>query len=173
MRIESLCHRSFVAVCSIVSLVLLHACGGGSGSSPSPVPTPTPDANIAGNYTLQITASDACASQLPAAARVTQYSAAVTQTGTTVAFNAVGSVGTMPLNQSTGTVSGNTVSLQMAFAEQRNRPLYIYQLTATGTGNVQGSSIGGTLNGLVSYVGTNFAAIQCSATDHRFEFTRK
>ncbi len=165
--------RPFLAAFVVVASGFITACGGGSSSSPTPVPTPTPDANVAGNYTLTLTTSSVCDALIPKEVRVTEYTATLVQSGTRVSFNAVGKVGAMVLNGSSGTVSGNTINLTVSFAEQRDQPIYIYQVAATGAGQVQGSAISTSLNGLVQYLGPGYAAAQCSATDHRLEFTKQ
>src|SRR6185436_7354975 len=66
-----------LAVVTVIATGLTVSCGGGTPSSPT---APTP-ANIAGAYTLVVTASSSCASSLPAAARTITYGAAITQAG--------------------------------------------------------------------------------------------
>jgi hypothetical protein len=166
-------HRIWTAPALLVGLVLLPACGGGS-SSPTPIPTPIPLAQVAGNYTLTLTASPVCA-DLPAMGKTTTYAATVTQTDTSVAANLTGNVGTMVLGSGVnGTVSGNSLDLTFAVSEQRidRRNFYLYSLVGRGTGVAQGTTISGHVNGILSFA-SGVDPISCNATDHRFTFSRQ
>jgi len=161
-----------ILVAIAAGVLALPACGGGgSSTNPTPVPTPTPDANLAGNYTLTLTASSVCTT-LAQDAKVTTYSASITQTGTSVAVNVVGNVGNVT-NTTVGTVSGNNVSLTVSISELRVQSFYGYAMAGTGSGTVAGGNISGTVNGIVEFAGRDFAAVTCNATDHKFAFTKK
>jgi hypothetical protein len=151
----------------------LFACGGGSSATaPTPVPTPVPDANVAGDYVLTLTASQACTS-LADVARVTTYAAVITQTGTTIAVNLTGSVGNTT-STTTGTVTGNSVSLAVNVSEIRpSRKFYGYALAGSGTGSVAAAGLAGTVNGILQFSGSGFDTSTCNATDHKFAFARR
>jgi len=166
-------NRMTLLAIAAAGVLALPACGGGgSSTTPTPVPTPIPDANVAGNYTLTLTASTVC-TNLADEAKATTYEASITQAGTAVAVNVVGNVGNV-ISTTLGTVSGNTVSLTVSISEVRaTRNFYAYAMAGTGSGSVAGANIAGTVNGIVEFAGRNFAAVTCNATDHKFTFTKK
>lgn len=165
-------HRSIVLL-ALAGVAALTGCGGGSPTAPPP-PTPIPNAQLAGSYTLTITASGACTT-LPSLGRVTTYTANVTQTGTTIALNAAGTVGDMIVNSTTGSVSGNTVTLAVAITEARLNVFnfYSFGIAGSGSGTFDGRNVAGTINGQVAFGGSDLAVTNCNATDHRFTLARR
>jgi len=165
-------HRMTLLAVALAGILALPACGGGSSSSPTPVPTPIPNANVAGNYTLTLTldASTACPN-LADEDKVKTYEATITQTGTDFAVNIVGNVDVS--NRTTGTVSGNTVSLDVFISESREtREFEGYTLAGSGTGTVAGGNITGTVNGLLIFWPEDYVNVTCGRYS-KFTFTKR
>lgn len=138
----------------------LMACG---GSSPA---APAPPADIAGSYNASVTASSTCSANLPAAARVFNYGAEVSQTGATalVKINPHGG-STVTV---TGTVSGQTITFP-SVSFSGNMPGGAVSIVATtGAANVAANGeIAGTLSGTYQAGGTS-----CNAGDHQVQMRR-
>jgi hypothetical protein len=155
----------------VVAIVSSVACGGGCGSSNASTltaPAPGPPANIGGSYNATITASSTCSSSLPAATRVLNYIANITQTGTAVRGQLLANV---IWNSVTivGTVSGQTVNFS-SFSFSENDTGGGVALVATGTANVAADgSIAGTLSGTY---GTPPEA-GCNAVNHQLEMVKR
>ena len=155
--------RRLAAAMAIGSLI---ACGGSNG--PSAPTAAVTNADVAGSYTATITASSACAANLPAPARVLNYVANVTQHGSAVNVQLLAHViwNNVTVN---GTVSGKTINFS-SFSFSENDTGGGIALVATGTSNVAADgSIAGTLNGTF---GTP-SGTTCNAANHQIQMVRR
>jgi hypothetical protein len=145
----------------------LIACGGGSsGSSPTAPTSSAPPANIAGSYGATITASAACAANVPFP--VLGFLATVTQTGTAVQVQLVAHAPGAPSSTVAGTVSGQTLNFaSFPLTEAMGRGA---TLKASGNLTVAsgGLSITGTLNGTFQTP----AGSSCNAANHQLELVK-
>jgi hypothetical protein len=148
----------------------LMACGGGSGGSSPTAPTAAvANANIGGSYNLTITASSACAANLPSAARVLAYVADVAQTG--AAFNAQLLAHVIWSHNAavSGTVSGQTVAFAtLSFSEITTGGGV--GLVSTGSATVAGN---GTITGTLSGTVQTASGTSCNATNHQIQMTKR
>ena len=158
-------------------------CGGSSSTATSPTPspqpppaptptpptpTPAPATNIAGNWTLTITASTICTpAQVPAALRRRTYSATITQSGADVVANLTGQFSASVVR---GRVSGNTVSWFLYLLETVSSDILGF-VNISGSAATTGSdsTMSGPLDGSYIYGGASSA---CSAVDHQLSFAR-
>lgn len=176
-----------------VGVIVLTGCGGANGSPtgptttaspaptqtptpiPAPVPTPTPVApvNIAGTYSLVLTASPVCASNLPTAARIVRYGATIAQLNADFQTSLTG--GDFSSAIFAGTLSGpNLSSLYLTIGDLLiSDGTLIVSFSGTGTvsstGSFGGMFSGSIQSGMLSSAGSR----SCNAFDHQFQFTRR
>lgn len=148
-----------VAVATVVGSAI--ACGS------SPV-EPVAPANIAGSYSMTVTASPTCSATLPADAREFKSIADITQTAGTFKATLVGHVIFVSVTVN-GSISGQTVSFStFALNELSTGGGVVLSTTGTATVAADGS-ITGTLNG--TYQAAASGAI-CNATDHQIKLVK-
>jgi hypothetical protein len=161
-----------------VLLGLLIGCGG--GKTPSGPTTPTPSAtpvNIAGTYSLTVTASGVCGT-LPSFGQSRTWTVAVTQSGSNMA--AAFSGGNFTVAQLSGTVQGNRLDFLFLMLEQLtvggNFSLYTIPAGSGSATITSPSSFSGELSGTIEtsqVIGTTLQERTCNAVNHRFTFTRR
>ena len=142
----------------------LVACAGCSGDSPT-APT-TPPANIAGPYSLTITAASTCSGNLPFP--ILGFFATITQTGTSVQAQLLAHAPGAPTGTVSGTVSGQTVNFpSFPLTEAMGRGA---TLAASGNASVAtgGMSITGTLNGTFQTP----SGPSCNSTSHQMQLVK-
>ena len=150
--------QKWLAIATVIGS--LTACG---ESSPT---APTSPANIAGPYALTITASPACAANLPFP--LLGFSATFTQNGSSVQVELAAHAPGTPTGSVSGTVSGQTVtfpSFPLSEAMGRGATLAGSASATVATG---GMKITGTLSGTFQVP----SGPSCSATSHQFELVR-
>ena len=153
---------------AIRAAVLATAIGSMIACGSSPV-EPPPPANIAGSYTMTVTASSSCSANLPADARELQAIADITQTAAAFKVTLLGHVVLVSASVS-GSVSDKLVSFS-TFALNELSTGGGVVLSTTGTANVAADgSITGTLNG--TYQAAASGAI-CTATNHQIKLVKK
>ena len=156
-----------------MSMLLLVACGGGGPTDPS---SGSPGgASLAGNYELRIQPSQVCAaSGFPASVLngCCTFNAVITQSGSSLAMNITDTGGNnlVSLNQTTGTIAGNEVTL-LFLVNFRDRVGADYAHSLSAQGQTSTSETRGSMNGSWSLVGTPTAS--CNATNHTFQLTRR
>lgn len=149
----------------------LTACSGGSDSGSPTAPTAAPpatNADLTGSYNATITASSNCSANLPAATRVLNYVANVTQHSGIFQVQLQAHVIWNAVNVS-GTVTGNGISFtNFSFSEITTADGI--SLVATGTGSLAANgSIAGTLNG--TYATPSGAS--CNAANHQIQMVKR
>lgn len=163
-------------VAILVGAMLAAGCSSGSPTSPSatinPSATNSSSTNIAGAWTVTITASPIC-TQIPSAFRRRTYAATVTQSGANVAVNLGGQV---QVTTFVGTASGRTIDWLFAFLEFVTPTSFI----ATGSSAVTTSSnsaMSTTFSGTYDYFNvdtdTTGRPVSCNAANHQLTFTRR
>lgn len=159
----------------VLLLIPTLGCGGSdltgpTGASASSGTGSSAPVNIAGAYTLTLTASAVC-TQLPASARTRQYAATITQAGSAATVNLSG--GGLLDYQVSAQIFGSSATFLIVTGDVN------YStgegLVINGTATVQVSSspsvIAGDLNGQFQYVGLTDRS--CGAANHRFSFARR
>jgi len=165
---------------SFVALSLfLAGCGGENPAGPAP------PANIAGTYTVTITASAGCAAQLAACGRQVTLTGDMTQSGATVTMVLRGDEGAALGFNSLGTVSGNALSMRIHFSDvnlQMNQRWQVCPPIWTGfwsgyffeDGDFNGTISGRTISGtMVAIVQTDRLFGFCGAANHMVVFTKQ
>ena len=140
----------------------LVACGGGS----SPTAPTAPPANIAGPYSLTITAASTCSANLPFP--VLAFAATITQTGAAVQVQLVAHAPGAPSGTVSGTVSGQTVNFaSFSLTETMGRGA---TLAASGNANVAtgGLSMTGTLSGAFQTP----SGASCNSANHQLQLVK-
>jgi hypothetical protein len=138
----------------------LTACSG--GSSPT---APTPPADIAGPYTVFITASSTCSASLPSDARELGFFSTVTQTGAAVQMELVSHQGATATIA--GTVSGQTVTFpSLSLSESMGHGATL-AASASATVGAKGN-LDGTLNGTYQ----TSSGSTCTAANHVLEMVK-
>ena len=145
-----------------MGICTLIACGGASSGSSPTAPTPSaPPANIAGSYGATLTASSACAANLPFP--VLGFLATITQTGGAAQVQLLAHAPGTPSSTVSGTVSGQTLNFSsFSLNEAMGRGA---TLGASGNLNVAsgGLSITGTLSGTFQVP----SGPSCNAANHQ------
>ena len=140
----------------------LTACGGDGG----PTAPTVPPAQIAGSYSLTITAAPSCSATLPFP--ILGFAATVTQAGTSVQMALVGHAPGTPAGNVSGTVNGQTLSFStFPLSEAMGRGA---TLNASGNATVAtgGLKITGTLNGTFQVP----SGPNCNSTSHQMELVK-
>jgi hypothetical protein len=154
--------KKWLAMAAIGSLT---ACGGGSSTPTAPTPT-LPPANIAGSYSMTLTAASTCSANLQFP--VLGFGATITQNGAAVQMELLGHAPGTPTGTVSGTVSGQTVTFSsFPLSEAMGRGA---TLAASGSLNVAsgGLSITGTLNGTFKTP----SGSSCNASNHQLEMVK-
>jgi hypothetical protein len=144
----------------------LTACSSGSGGSSSPTAPSAPPANIAGQYSLTITAASTCAGNVPFP--LLGFQATVTQTGAAVQVGLLAHAPGSPTGTVAGSVAGQAVTFpSFPLTEAMGRGA---TLVASGTADVatNGLKITGTLSGTFQTP----AGLTCNAANHQFEMVK-
>ena len=151
---------------------------------PAPAPPPTPViSDIAGEYTLTLTASPSCS--LPAAVSQRIYTATVAESTWGVSVALSGAEFLQGLDYFGGRRNGNVIDFDITFGMGSgmgevidDAKLLYYEGTAHAT--IAGRYIAGTLNGLISLYDDpsqlflpSARRLDCAAADHRIEFVRR
>ena len=139
----------------------LTACGSSSPAAPT-----APPANIAGPYSLTVTAASTCAANLPFP--ILGFAATITQTGAAIQAQLIAHAPGAPSGTVSGTVSGQTVNFpSFPLNEAMGRGA---TFAASGNLNVasNGLSITGTLSGTFQVP----SGSSCNATNHQLELVK-
>ena len=140
------------------------ACGGSSGSSPT-APT-APPANVAGPYSLTLTAASTCAASLPFP--LLGFSATVTQTGGAIQVQLLAHAPGAPAGTVSGTVSGQTVTFpSFPLTEAMGRGA-----TLASSGNLNVASGGLSITGTLSGTFQTPSGPSCNAANHQLELVK-
>jgi hypothetical protein len=140
-----------------------------------PIPTAAdagslPD--VAGRYTLTLTASGTCSAQLPAKQRVRVFDAKIKQTDHLISAEISDASG--PVHRAglaLGFVeAGGTVDLKIAI--DNDLDLAFYEVSGRLTGAASPTRLTGTLNGKIRYT-TASSRTFCEASDHSVVLARK
>jgi hypothetical protein len=147
-----------------------------------------PRDDVAGTYTLKVTASDECRSMLPAEAMSRSYQAVITQNGPRLQVKLQGATfyrsGNLVSDHFVGTVEATRVTFQINgpssyysyyynpdILEQLSNSLFGFFGTAVTTASAGGRS--GPLNGQLAIYSTGLRQqAGCTSAGHRFELTR-
>jgi hypothetical protein len=169
------------AVAGLVLVALAAACN--SPTAPSPIPTapgqnPTETSrnwpDVSGTYTLTLSASSRCASELPEAARTRTFTATIAQTGGAL-------VVTVPMttwvgwnNQFKGELGEtNDVIFQLVSIDDWGLPFGWFYSDGSLTATISAGGLSGFLDG---YVAVSPPAggpdVRCTAPDHSVVFSR-
>lgn len=139
----------------------LTACGGDSGPT-----APTAPANIAGPYSVTLTASPTCSGNLPFP--LLGFSATITQNGGAVQIDLQAHAPGLPSGTVTGTVSGQTLNFtSFALSEPMGRGA-----TLTSTGNLNIASGAMKITGTLSGTFQTPSGLSCNATNHQIEMVK-
>lgn len=142
----------------------LCACSG--GSSPTAPTAALPPANIAGSYSLTMTAASSCAANLPFP--ILGFAATITQTGSAIQAQLVAHAPGSPSGTISGTVSGQTVSFSsFPLTEAMGRGA-----TLTGSSNLTVASGGMTMTGTLSGTFQTPSGLSCTSTSHQLEVVK-
>ena len=137
------------------------ACGGSSPTAPT-----APPANIAGPYSLTITAAPTCAANLPFP--ILGFASTNTQTGAAIQAQLVGHAPGAPTGTVSGTVSGQTVSFaSFPLTEAMGRGA-----TFAGSANLNVASSGMTMTGTLSGTFQTPSGLSCNSTSHQIEMVK-
>src|SRR5689334_4055771 len=151
--------RKFVAIATIIGS--LTACSSSSPTAPS-----VPPANIAGSYSLTMTAASSCAANLPFP--ILGFGATITQTGSAVQAQLSAHAPGTPTGTITGTVTGQTVTFSsFPLTEAMGRGA-----TLTGSGNLTVASNGLTMTGTLSGTFQTPSGLSCNSTSHQLEMVK-
>ncbi len=139
-------------------------------SSPPPTQGSIPD--IAGRYTLTLTASETCHAQLPAEQRVRIFDAKITQTDDVISAEISDASGQVyRAGLALGFVeAGGTLDLKIAI--DNDLGLAFYEVSGRLTGAASPTRLTGTLNGEIRYT-TASSRTFCEAGDHSVVLARK
>ena len=151
---------------SIVLLIFAAGCGGISD------PTAPPNDFSSGNFSMNITASSACAT-LADAGRNRSWKMGLVKTGSSVVGSMQGwSDSATVFSQTTlaGTATGSSLMLTGSIYDTvvGCAESLCYKAEGTITATQSGNTINGTLSGVLTYEFTT-----CSAADHKVTFTRQ
>ena len=146
-----------------------------------------PRDDVAGTYTLKVTAADECRSMLPAEAMSRTYQAVITQNGPRLQVKLQGATfyrsGNVVSDHFLGTVEAARVTFQIYegysyynynpdILEQLQESLFTFGGTAVTTAS-GGGSRSGLLTGQFAIYDTRLRfQVGCTSTGHRFELTR-
>ena len=143
------------------SLVAFAGCSGDSPTAPT-----APPANVAGSFSVTITAASTCSANLPFP--ILGFFATITQTGAAVQAQLLGHAPGAPTGAVSGTVSGQTINFpSFPLTEAMGRGA---TLTASGNANVaaNGLSMTGTLNGTFQTP----SGPSCNSTSHQLQMVK-
>ena len=162
----------------VIGLLVLAGCdttgtrtqGSSSGSPTTPTP-PTGPTNIAGNWTLAVTASTSC-TQIPAAFRRRTYAVTITQTDANFSVLVPSLVNTTP--SCPGFVTGNSVNfVACTIPEVISNTQTFTVSNFQGTLAISASNITGPMSGIIEFQDVAAGlSVSCPAADHQFAFTR-
>lgn len=146
-----------------IALGTLVGCSGSSGGPTAPT---APPANIAGQYSMTVTAASTCAANLPFP--ILGFLATVTQTGSTAQMQLTGHAPGAPSGSVSATIAGQAVSFAtFPLTEAMGRGA---ALAASGNANVatNGLTITGTLSGTFQTP----SGLSCNAANHLIELVK-
>jgi hypothetical protein len=152
--------KSWLAIAAVTGS--LTACGGDSG----PTAPTVPPAQIAGPYSLTITAASSCSANLPFP--ILGFAATVTQTGSSVQMALIGHAPGAPAGNVAGTINGQTLNFSsFPLSEAMGRGA---TLAASGNATVAtgGLTITGNLNGTFQTP----SGASCNATNHQMQLVK-
>jgi hypothetical protein len=164
-------------------LVAFAACDPiGQPSRPAPGPTPPdpPSSDLSGTYTLTLSASSGCRSELPEHMRTRAYAATIHQGGRSLTVKLTSifppwdniTFGTE--NRFIGVLGANDdVVFQLQFEEwfvgERGDVFRAYgRMTAT----INASGLSGSWDGYMSWISSENGSVTCTAPDHGVVFSR-
>jgi hypothetical protein len=148
-----------------IAIGTLTACGGGSSTPTSPTPS-VPPANIAGSYGATLTASPACAANVPFP--ILGFLATVTQTGAAAQVQLVAHAPGAPSGTVSGTVSGKTLTFaSFPLTEAMGRGA-----TLNASGSLTVAADGLSINGSLSGTFQTPSGSSCNSTNHQIELVK-
>lgn len=133
----------------------------------APTAPTAPPANIAGPYSMIITAASTCSENLPFP--VLGFAATITQTGAAVQAQLVAHAPGVPSGTVSGTVSGQTVNFpSFSLSEATGRGA-----TLAASGNLNVASGGLSMTGTVSGTFQTPSGSSCNSTNHQLEMVKQ
>jgi hypothetical protein len=168
-------------VAGLVVIALAAACDSPTRPSRNPIEPsqsqPEPSRNwpdVSGTYTLTVSASSRCASELPEAARTRTFTATIAQTGGALVVTVPMSVWVGWNNQFKGELGEtNDVIFQLVSIDDPELPFGWFYSDGSLTATISAGGLSGFLDG---YVAVSPPAggpdVRCTAPDHSVVFSR-